>query len=90
MFASRGRFACGMTFLLLAGAFSGLSLTFAPHPRENVVIYQHSHAVFLPAIIIRDDCSSRRTDLLAWLDFPVEQHHQHKQRDVREKHSQAL
>ncbi len=73
MFPARGSFACGMTFLLLAGAFSGLSLTFAPHPRENAVIYQHSPAAFLPVIIIQGNCSSRRTDLLAWLDFPVKQ-----------------
>ena len=42
LYSAGGSFACGMTFLLLAGAFSGLSLTFAPRPRGNAVIYQHS------------------------------------------------
>ena len=35
LYSAGGSFACGMTFLLLAGAFSGLSLTFAPRPRGN-------------------------------------------------------
>lgn len=32
---ARGGFACGMTFLLLAGVCGGLNLTFVPHPGRS-------------------------------------------------------
>lgn len=57
-----------------AATFRGLSLTFAPHPPEDAVVYKHSAAGLFLSLWHRTTAAAEGLICITRLDFPVKPH----------------